>query len=81
MALDGPGASGEPLGQGLHTRPAQAGSVVRVIGEGAVGGDRLRGDPREYEIAYLRDPSKSGLHRHKNLPCDCAAVRFGDLKW
>ena len=47
VTLDRPGASGEPSSEGLHARPAQAGLVVGVIGEGAVGGDHLRGDPRQ----------------------------------
>ncbi len=28
VTLDGPRTSGEPIGQGLHTRPAQAGLVI-----------------------------------------------------
>ncbi len=68
MTLDRPGASGEPSSESLHARPAQAGLVVGVICEGTVGGDHLRGHPREYEIAYLGDASKSGLHRHNQPP-------------
>ena len=32
VALDRPGASGEPPGQGIHARPAQPRLVVGVIG-------------------------------------------------
>ncbi len=68
VSLDGSGASGEPSGQGLHARPAEAGLVVGVICEGAVGRDHLRGNPREYQIAYLGYARKSGSHRHDQPP-------------
>jgi hypothetical protein len=45
VTLDCPRASGEPSGKGLHARPAQAGLVVRVISECAVGRDNLRWYP------------------------------------
>ena len=68
VALDRPGASGEPPGQGIHARPAQATLVVGVIGEGAVGGDHLRRDPSEHEVADLGDTGKVRSHRHTDLP-------------
>ena len=58
VALDRPGASGEPPGQGIHAGPAQARLVVGVIGEGAVGWDHLCRDPGEYQVTNLRDTGK-----------------------
>ena len=68
VALYGPGASGEPSSEGLHARPAQAGLVVRVIGEGAVGGDHLRGHPRQDQVVYLGYTGKPRTHRHNQPP-------------
>src|SRR5215211_4700173 len=45
VALDRPGASGEPTRQGIHAGPAQPRLVVGVIGEGAVGGITSVGTP------------------------------------
>jgi hypothetical protein len=55
VALDRPGASGEPPGQGLHARPAKPRLVVGVIGQGTVGRDHLRRDPGEYQVTDLGD--------------------------
>jgi hypothetical protein len=44
MPLDGTHRAAQSLGQGLHREPADAGLVVSVVGEGAVGGDRLDRD-------------------------------------
>src|SRR5215213_9421562 len=68
VALDGPWASGEPPGQGIHAGPAQARLVVGVIGEGAVGGDRLCRDPGEHEVTDLGDTGKFRSDRHIDLP-------------
>ena len=53
VALDGPGAARKPLGECLHARPAQAGLVVRVVCEGAVGGDDLCGDSCQDQVLNL----------------------------
>ena len=53
VALDRPGAAREAPGQGLHAGPAQAGLVVRVVCEGAVGGDHLRGDSCQDQVLNL----------------------------
>ncbi len=80
MALDGSRTSGEALGERLHARPAEARSVVRVIGERAIGGDHLGRNPREHEVAHLRYKGKSGSHRHINLLEVLRRVRPGDVK-
>ena len=64
VALDRPGASGEPPRQGIHAGPAQARLVVGVIGEGAVGGDHLCRDPGEYQVTNLRYTGKFRSDRH-----------------
>jgi len=79
VTLYGPGASGEPSGQGLHTRPAQASLVVGVVCEGAVGGDHLRGDPRQDQVVDLGYPGKPRTHRHGQPPRVVRRVRSGDL--
>ena len=68
VALDGPRASGEPSGEGLHTGPAQAGPVVGVVCEGAVGRDNLRGNPRQNQVVNLGYTGKSRSHRHDQPP-------------
>src|SRR5829696_9301023 len=68
VTLDRPGASGEPPCQGLHARPAQSGLVVRVIGEGAVGGYHLRGHPRQDQVVDLGYAGESGSNRHDQPP-------------
>ena len=80
VALDRPGATGEPPGQGLHARPAQARLVVGVVGEGAVGGDYLCRDPCEHEVADLGYTGKVRSHRHINLLEVLRRVRTGDGK-
>src|SRR5215210_1855811 len=64
VALDGPRTSGETTGEGLHTRPAEAGLVVGVISEGAVGGNYLRGYPSQDQVVDLGYTGKPRLHRH-----------------
>src|SRR5215210_4287280 len=73
VALDRPGAPGEPPGEGLHPRPAQAALVVGVVGQGAVGGYRLGGDPRHDQVVYLRDSGEPCSHRHRQPPHGRAA--------
>jgi hypothetical protein len=68
VALYGSWASGEPSSQSLHARPAQAGLVVGVVRQGAVGGDHLGGDPRQDQVVNLGYAGKSGLHRHDQPP-------------
>src|SRR5829696_4458613 len=67
VPLDGPNRPAQCLGQGLHLGPAQATLVVGVIGEGAVGRDRLGGDSGEDEGLDLRDTGKFGLLWHRRL--------------
>src|SRR5215204_89862 len=67
VALDGAHGAAQGLCQGLHLGPAEARLVVGVIGEGAVGGDRLGGDSSEDEGLDFRDTGKSGLLSHRRL--------------
>src|SRR5918997_7084063 len=53
VPLDGADRAAQGVGQGLHLGPAQAGLVVGVVGDGAVGGDRLCRDSGLYEVAHL----------------------------
>src|SRR5215212_502902 len=68
VALNRPRAARETLGQGLHARPAQASLVVRVVCEGAVGGDHFSGDPRHDQVVYLGYSRESGPNRHDQPP-------------
>ena len=68
VALDGPWASGETSGQGLHAWPAQAGLVVGEIGEGAVGGYHLRGNACQDQVVDLGYTGKPRTHRHRQPP-------------
>lgn len=68
VALDGPRAARETLGEGLHAGPAEAGFVVGVVCEGAVGGDHLCGYSRQDQVAYLRYTGESGSNRHDQPP-------------
>jgi hypothetical protein len=81
VPLDGPYRSAQGFGQGLHLGPAQAGLVVCVVGEGAVGGDCLRGDSGLYEVAHLGYARKLGLRWHSRLLLCSAAVRSGGSRW
>src|SRR5215212_12284427 len=67
VALDGAHGAAQGLCQGLHLGPAEARLVVGVIGEGAVGGDRLGGGSSEDEGLDFRDTGKSGLLSHRRL--------------
>ena len=67
MPLDRPDRETQDSSQGLHLRPAQARLVVGVVGEGAVCGDHLRGDPGLHEVAHLGYARKLGLRWHSRL--------------
>src|SRR5918993_3125636 len=67
VPLDGAYRAAQCLGQGLHLGPAQATLVVGVVGEGAVGRDRLGGDSGEDEGLDLGDTGKFGLVWHCRL--------------
>jgi hypothetical protein len=67
VPLDGPYRTAQGPGQGLHLGPAQAGLVVGVVCEGAVGGDRLCRDSGQDQIAHLWYAGKFGLRWHRRL--------------
>src|SRR5215212_7896935 len=67
VALDGAYGTAQGFGQGLHLGPAQATLVVGVVGEGAVGRDRLGRDSGEDEGFDLGDSGEFGLLRHRCL--------------
>ena len=67
VPLYGPHRSAQGLCQGFHLGPAQAGLVVGVVGEGAVGGDRLCRDSGLYEVTHLGYACKLGLRWHDRL--------------
>src|SRR5215210_6880905 len=70
VPLDGAYRTAQGLGKGLHLGPAQATLVVGVVGEGAVGRDRLGWDPGVGEVLDLRDTGKFGLLWHRCLLCE-----------
>ncbi len=78
MPLDRAYRSAKGLGEGLHLGPAQAGLVVGVVCEGAVGGDRLCRDPGLYEVAHLGYAREFGLRWHRSLLLGSAAVRSSE---
>jgi hypothetical protein len=80
VALDSSRASGEPSSQGLHARPAQAALVVRVVREGAVGGDNLGGDPRQDQVVDLGMRVNLRFAATINLLEVSRRVRLGDVK-
>jgi hypothetical protein len=67
VPLYGPHGPAQGLGEGLHPGPAEAGLVVGVVGEGAVGGYRLCRDPGLCEVAHLGYARKLGLRWHDRL--------------
>src|SRR5215212_5840720 len=67
VPLDGACGTAQGVGEGLHLGPAQATLVVGVIGEGAVGRDRLGWDSGEDEGLDLRDTGELGLVWHRRL--------------
>jgi hypothetical protein len=81
VPLYGADRSAQGLGESLHLGPAQARLVVGVVGEGAVGGDRLYRDSGLYEVPHLGYARKLGLRWHSRLLFGSAAVRSGDLRW
>src|SRR4028119_1177607 len=71
VALDRACGAAEDPGQRLHLGPAQAVLVVGVVGQGAVGGDRLHRYAGEHEMLDLGYAGESGLRRHNNLLGSC----------
>src|SRR5918994_4121423 len=67
VPLDGPNRAAQCLGQCLHLGPAQPCLVVGIVGEGAVGRDRLSGDSGVGEVLDLGDTGKFGLLWHRCL--------------
>ena len=81
VPLYGPHGPAQGLGEGFHLGPAEAGLVVGVVGEGAVGGYRLSRYPGLYEGAHLGYARELGLWWHSRLLLSSAAVRSGDSRW
>src|SRR5918994_7497891 len=69
VPLDRAHRPAQGLSQGLHLGPAEAGLVVGVVGERAVGWDRLGRDSGLYEVPHLGYARELGLRWHGRLLC------------
>ena len=67
MPLDGADRTSQDPGEGLHLGPAEAGFIVGVVAEGAVGGDRFGRDPGLDQVVDLGYTGKSRLRWHIRL--------------
>src|SRR4051794_36057932 len=78
MPLNRARRAAKGLSEGLHLWPAQTRFIISVVGEGAVGWDRLCRDAGIYEVAHLGYTGKFGLRWHSRLLVPVRRVRSGD---